>query len=108
MHDWYNIQTANAIDAKSWDELAQQVPSIQVCGYDANTRDLAVKSHEDPASGQLWSNRGRVDGEIAPLIQSPLGDQLYSAQNTYKVNKSPDHKIIEDKERPGYIQSWCS
>ncbi len=105
MQDWRNIQMFNAIDAHSWNELAEKVPSIQVCGYDANTRDLLVSGESDPQTGRLWSNKNRVDGRIAPLIQSPLGDQLYSSDNTYKAKETRTLGIREDKKREGCLMA---
>lgn len=99
--DWANIIKNNAFDAKDWDDLVKKIPDIQVSGYDANTRDLWHSADKPPTN--LWHKANGLAPPIAFMVQSPLGNHLYSQDNTY--NSNPNSPIEQDKNRPKYAKA---
>lgn len=99
--DWTNIIKNNAFDAKNWNDLVKTIPDIQVSGYDANTRDLWHSADKPPTN--LWHKENGLTSPIEFMVQSPLGNHLYSQDNTYKLSESSIG--IEQDKRKKYARA---
>jgi hypothetical protein len=106
--DWQGIKAGAACQGKSWEELIAHVPHLQIAGYDANTRSLWKKRDTSYELINLW-HQPTLAPQIAPLFFAPLGTQLYSAEDTYKLKPAIDgvitKTIVADKCRPGYANA---
>lgn len=95
--DWANLHRASSKEkVESWDALVLACPTLNISGYDANTRD---KLEWDYAINLLMD---RPDApEVQAFHRAPFADRHFSSEVTYsKLGKDS----IEDSKRPGYAK----
>ena len=97
-NDWQHLKQNSAFEAKTWEELVEKIPDVQVAGYDANIRNRLEESTKHPID--LWRQRD-LDPCIAPLVLAPMGTTLYSSKSTFQTTRDVN---VEDAKRKGYAR----
>jgi hypothetical protein len=95
--DWTGIFSAyHGEHAISWSDLSKKTPDLLVSGFDTNTRNHIG---EGSITNPWLSNHPEIGG----MSLARLGNQLFSAENTYKTN-DPNNAYTQDKKRGDVVK----
>ena len=98
--DWQVIQhniAESSDNMKTFSDLINIIPDIRISGYDANTRNKVVGN--DVVN--MWEDNAY---ELEGLKQMPLGSGRFSAESTYKSNKTGIETEFAEGKRLGFTK----